>query len=211
MPKKKPSPLIDASLRKSSQKRAGGREKLLSAARELFWVNGFESTSPHDLYAFSGVGQGSFYHHFTGKLDLLHAVLEEISSCEIAILEEIVTAEPDPLKRLYKYLGLKRDGRRGCKIGRFVYESSIEKPEVHEPIRLYFAAVEEFIRSNVTAAQEQGVLSKALDAMVITHLLLSSVQGGYIFARANGTPGSIDESLAASKKLLDSLVLDNAV
>jgi TetR/AcrR family transcriptional regulator, transcriptional repressor for nem operon len=202
----KSSPLIDISLSKSSPKRVGGREKLLSAARELFWDNGFESTSPHDLYAFSGVGQGSFYHHFTGKLDLLHAVLEDISSGEIAVLEDIVATEPSSLKRLYKYLGLKRDGRRGCKIGRFVYESSIEKPEVHEPIRLYFAAVEQFIKSNVQAAQKEGALSTMLDATVITHLLLSSVQGGYIFARAHGAPSCLDDSLAAAKKLLDSLV-----
>lgn len=207
----KPSPLIDISLSTSSPKRVGGREKLLNAARELFWDNGFESTSPHDLYAFSGVGQGSFYHHFTGKLDLLHAVLEDISSGEIAVLEDIAATEPSSLKRLYKYLALKRDGRRGCKIGRFVYESSIEKPEVHEPIRRYFAAVEQFIKSNVQAAQEQGALSTALDATVITHLLLSSVQGGYIFARAHGAPNCLDDSLTASKKLLDSLAPATAV
>lgn len=207
----KPSPSVDKSLSKPSPKRVGGREKLLKAARELFWDNGFESTSPHDLYAFSGVGQGSFYHHFTGKLDLLHAVLEDISSGEIAVLENIAATEPSPLNRLYKYLLLKRDGRRGCKIGRFVYESSIEKPEVHEPIRRYFVAVEQFIKSNVQAAQERGALSQMLDATAITHLLLSSVQGGYIFARAHGTPNRLDDSLAASKRLLDSLAPTAAV
>ncbi|MXR37238.1 TetR/AcrR family transcriptional regulator [Craterilacuibacter sinensis] len=201
----KASTLVDISRNKAPLKRVGGREKLLSAARELFWVKGFESTSPHDLYAFSGVGQGSFYHHFTGKLDLLHAVLEDISSREIAVLEDIVSTESSSLKRLYKYLEIQRDALRGCKLGRFVYESSIEKPEVYEPIRLYFTVVEQFIKSNVQAAQEQGALSRMLDATAITHLLLSSVQGGYIFARANGTPCSLDDSLTASKKLLDSL------
>lgn len=204
------SPSVDTSCSKPSPKRVGGREKLLSAARELFWDNGFESTSPHDLYAFSGVGQGSFYHHFTGKLDLLHAVLEDIASSEITVLEDITSTDPSPLNRLYKYLLLKRDGRRGCKIGRFVYESSIEKPEVHEPIRRYFVTVEQFIKNNVLAAQEQGALSNMLDATVIAHLLLSSVQGGFIFARAHGTPSCLDDSLSASKQLLDSLALAGA-
>lgn len=188
-------------------KRVSGREKLIAAASELFWTNGYESTSPHDLYTFSGVGQGSFYHHFTGKLDLLNAVLEQIAATEINLLEHIDASVPSPLGRLYNYLSLKRDGRRGCKIGRYVHESSIEKPEVHNPIRRYFSFLEKFIHDNVATAQQQGELSTSLEADTISKLILSSVQGGYIFARAHGRAKALNASITASKQLLDSLAL----
>ena len=187
--------------------RISGREKLIAAASELFWTNGYESTSPHDLYTFSGVGQGSFYHHFTGKLDLLNAVLEEIASSEINLLEQIDASISSPLNRLYRYLSLKRDGLRGCKIGRYVHESSVEKPEVHNPIRRYFSYVEKFLSDNVSAAQQQSEISTSLDADTISKLLLTSVQGGYIFSRAHGRANALDASIAASKQLLDSLSL----
>lgn len=192
----------------SPLKRLDGRERLITAASELFWTNGYESTSPHDLYAFSGVGQGSFYHHFTGKLDLLNAVLEQIASTEISLLEKIQASAPSPLGKLYKYLSLKRDGLRGCKIGRYVHESSIEKPEVHNPIRRYFSFVEKFVYDNVAAAQQQGELSTSLDAEAISKLILSSVQGGYIFARAYGRANALSASITSSKKLLDTLALE---
>lgn len=197
-------------LKASPHKRLGGRERLIAAASELFWINGYESTSPHDLYAYSGVGQGSFYHHFDGKLDLLNAVLEQISSTEIELLEQIQASVPSPLGRLYKYLSLKRDGLRGCKIGRYVHESSIEKPEVHNPVRRYFSFVEKFINDNVATAQQQGELSTSLDAEAISKLILSSVQGGYIFARAYGRANALSASIASSKKLLDTLALEKS-
>ena len=187
--------------------RISGREKLIAAASELFWTNGYESTSPHDLYTFSGVGQGSFYHHFTGKLDLLNAVLEEIASSEINLLEQIDASISSPLNRLYRYLSLKRDGLRGCKIGRYVHESSVEKPEVHNPIRRYFSYVEKFLSDNVSAAQQQGEISTFFDADTISKLILSSVQGGYVIARAHGRANALDASIAASKQLLDNLAL----
>lgn len=205
MPKK--AALTNLPLKALPPKRTGGREKLIAAASELFWINGYESTSPHDLYAFSGVGQGSFYHHFTGKLDLLNAVLEQIATTEINLLEHIDTSVSSPLSRLYKYLSLKRDGLRGCKIGRYVHESSIEKPEVHNPIRRYFSSLEKFILDNVASAQQGGELSTSLDAATISKLILSSVQGGYIFARAHGTANPLNASIAASKQLLDNLAL----
>jgi len=187
--------------------RISGREKLISAASELFWTNGYESTSPHDLYNFSGVGQGSFYHHFTGKLGLLNEVLEQITTTEINLLEHIDASTSSSLGRLYSYLSLKRDGKRGCKIGRYVYESSIQKPEVYNPIRRYFSSVEQFIYDNVATAQQQGELSTSLDVDTISKLILSSVQGGYIFARAQGRTNALDESIVAAKKLLDNLAL----
>lgn len=197
----------NSQLRGASSRRGGsGRDRLIDAARELFWENGFESTSPHDLYAFSGVGQGSFYHHFTGKLDLLHAVLEDVASEKIGVLDQLTAAATSPLACLRSYLALDRDGCRGCRLGRFAYESSIAKPEVHGPIRRYLEAAERFISTHVNAAQEAGELSDHLDASTITSLMLTAVQGGYILARAHRNPQWLEESLSAASRLLESQV-----
>lgn len=190
---------------KTGNRVSGGRQRLLDAARELFWEKGFESTSPQDLYAFSGVGQGSFYHHFAGKLDLLHAVLETIAAEEMEVLLRIADAESSPAARLNQYLSQERDGRRGCKIGRFVYESSVGKPEVHGPVRRYFDALENFLLANVQAAQDAGELSGRLAAPVIANLLTTAVQGGYILARAHGDGQRLLQSLAAARSLLETL------
>ena len=57
------------------------REKILRATKDLLWERGFEAMSPRDVMSRSG-GQGSLYHHFTGKLDLACAALAEMAAEE---------------------------------------------------------------------------------------------------------------------------------
>lgn len=96
-------------------------------------------------------------------------------------------------------------------IGRYVHESSIEKPEVHNPVRRYFSFVEKPVYDNVATAQQQGELSTSSDAEAISKLILSSIQGGYIFARAYGRANALSASMTSSKKLLDALALEKNV
>jgi AcrR family transcriptional regulator len=49
---------------------------VLDAAMRAFWVAGFEATSTEQLCAATGLQRGSLYNAFTGKHDLLVAVLE---------------------------------------------------------------------------------------------------------------------------------------
>ncbi len=44
------------------------RTALIEATKALLWERGYEATSPRDMLHRSGAGQGSLYHHFSGKL-----------------------------------------------------------------------------------------------------------------------------------------------
>ena len=43
------------------------RDQLTEAMAELLWERGYAATSPRDVMERAGVGQGSMYHHFSGK------------------------------------------------------------------------------------------------------------------------------------------------
>jgi AcrR family transcriptional regulator len=45
-------------------------ERLISAARDLLWERGYVGTSPRAIQRHAEAGQGSMYHHFSGKHDL---------------------------------------------------------------------------------------------------------------------------------------------
>jgi AcrR family transcriptional regulator len=51
----------------SLEAKVSTREKVLSAATDLFVANGFEATSIADICRVSGVSNGSVFHHFGGK------------------------------------------------------------------------------------------------------------------------------------------------
>ncbi|MGO1715623.1 MAG: TetR/AcrR family transcriptional regulator, partial [Ancrocorticia populi] len=53
------------------------RERLVNAMALLLWEKGYAATSPRDVMAAAEVGQGSFYHHFSGKHELAVAALSQ--------------------------------------------------------------------------------------------------------------------------------------
>ena len=64
----------------------GSREKLVSAACELFAERGFTATSPTMVLDRSGVGHGSLYHYFDGKEALALAAIEQMRADVMADL-----------------------------------------------------------------------------------------------------------------------------
>jgi AcrR family transcriptional regulator len=55
------------------------RQALLTAARELFAVNGFQATRTEEVVQRAGLTRGALYHHFRDKEDLFRAVYEEVA------------------------------------------------------------------------------------------------------------------------------------
>jgi AcrR family transcriptional regulator len=74
------------------------RERLLQAAKELFYAEGIRAVGIERLVAVSGVGRASFYRHFASKDDLVIATVRTYSHTWLAWLAETVAARGnDPL------------------------------------------------------------------------------------------------------------------
>jgi len=163
--------------------RGAGRDLLLEAATYLFLEDGFEATSPQAIYSKSGVGQGSFYHHFSGKDALANEVLSNLAKLETKKLDTITKKYDSPLDRLNEYLMITRMGTKGCKFGRFVYESSVRKKELSKPIRKYFDDLIEFLVMNIDQAQTQSLIKCSEKPKSMAQTIISYIQGGYILSR----------------------------
>ena len=163
--------------------RGAGRELLLEAATILFLENGFEATSPQAIYTKSGVGQGSFYHHFAGKDDLANQVLSNLAILESRKLDIIMQTYDSPIERLNEYLKFGRKGTKGCKFGRFVYESSVNKGELSTPIRKYFDDLLVFLISNIEQAHAQSLIKNNMTPKLMAQAIISYIQGGYALSR----------------------------
>ncbi|MCX4746686.1 TetR/AcrR family transcriptional regulator [Kitasatospora sp. NBC_01287] len=68
------------------------RERLLRGAEELFYAEGIQAVGVERLLAVTGVGRASFYRHFAGKDELVHAVLKRRDAHWYAWLEQAVAA-----------------------------------------------------------------------------------------------------------------------
>jgi TetR/AcrR family transcriptional repressor of nem operon len=79
----------------------------------------------------------------------------EVAAEEIARLEEVFSADTPPLEAVRRYLLLKRDAFRGCRLGRLVHEASIEHEELRRPAAAYFDAVRNHIARSLAQAHQK--------------------------------------------------------
>jgi AcrR family transcriptional regulator len=69
------------------------REQLLKAAREIFTLNGFESTRIEEIAARAKKTRGAFYDNFRDKEDVFFAIFEEdIARTQEKVIEELSVA-----------------------------------------------------------------------------------------------------------------------
>ena len=66
--------------------------KIVNAAWELFYRNGFDNTTIEDIVDESGTSRGSFYHYFNGKEELLSS-LSSLFDSRYEELQEKLTDE----------------------------------------------------------------------------------------------------------------------
>jgi AcrR family transcriptional regulator len=69
---------------------AGVRQRILSAAVDLFADHGYDATSVSQVISRAGVAKGGFYHHFASKDDLLFAVYGDLITRQLDGMNRIL-------------------------------------------------------------------------------------------------------------------------
>ena len=77
----------DIKLSKQQQKSKETKERIFQAAKEILQKNGYENLSIKNICEVAGVSNGSFYHHFKSKDDLLSYHVEEQPSIDPELLD----------------------------------------------------------------------------------------------------------------------------
>lgn len=104
------------------QKGEALRQRIVAAAGQLFYQQGYENTSFTDIADAVGISRGNFYYHFKGKDEILNAVIEERASGIERMLQEWDETYPDPRQRILRYIDMLTDNQEsikthGCPIG----------------------------------------------------------------------------------------------
>ena len=182
------------------------KDDLIDAAKQLFYKHGYDGTSPRLIQEASHAGQGSFYHHFAGKIDLAQAALQSILREETARFDDTFAAK-SPLALIMSYLEAPREALRGCRLGRFAYETSFEHAQINEPVVEYFRFVQGRLTQAVAEAQRQHLLEPGVDPERTAVTLLAVVQGAFILARAHGRQDIFDDALAGARGLIEGITI----
>lgn len=164
------------------------RDRIIDAARELFWTQGYEATGLKDVLEQAGAHSGSLYYFFKSKQDLLLAVLDwYLANLEPEVLRPAFARTDDPVERVFAVLGgyrvmLEMTGyTKGCPIGNLAIEAD-ELPAAREKVAQNFTNWAAAIEACLDTAGER--LPANLDRRRLAQFILTVMEGAVMQARA---------------------------
>jgi AcrR family transcriptional regulator len=183
--------------------RMSSAERLIESTRELLWERGYTGTSPREIQRRAGAGQGSMYHHFTGKSDLALAAVNRTAEELRAKAEALFTAPGTAVERITAYLRRERDVLKGCPIGRLTQDPEVMADRnLRAPVEQTLSWLRDRLAEVLAEGRDRGELAPDLDLRATAATVVAVLQGGYVLARAADSTAPFDDAITGVLSLL---------
>lgn len=196
---------------KSKSKCAGrprcfDEKQVLDRALELFWRDGYASTSMQALLEHMGISRQSLYNTFGDKRRLFLAALDRYIDMRadqmLALLEAPSASYPD-IVRFFEKLGQTppSDKPRGCLIGKSCMELGDEDAEVAERVHQFFTRTVNAFRNALDNAVSKGEI-EPLNAPATARHLTATLNGLGLLSRGGVPHDQLGEVVEVSLSVL---------
>ncbi len=171
-------------------------DRLVTSAQELLWERGYVGMSPRAIQQRASAGQGSMYHHFSGKSELALAAIRRSADDLRTQGEQQFSAPGTALERITAYLLRQRDVLRGCRIGRLTQDPEVvANAALRAPVDETFAWLQSRLAEVLAEGQRNGEIDPQLEASEIGSMIAAVLQGGYVLARAEQSTEPFDRAI----------------
>jgi TetR/AcrR family transcriptional regulator, transcriptional repressor for nem operon len=178
-------------------------ERLIRSTQELLWERGYVGTSPKAIQRAADAGQGSMYHHFSGKAELARAAIERSGSELRAAAEEQFTGSGPATDRIAGYLRRDREVLKGCRMGRLTADPDVmADPVLRAPVAEVFGWIRTRLAEIIAEGKESGEYPAGLDPDRTAATIAAVLQGGYVLAAAAGSDEPFDLAVEGLVDLL---------
>jgi len=189
------------------------RRKILEAAFDEFYRNGFQGSSLNRIVEEAGTTKGALFHHFEGKSDLGYAVVREL------IHPRLKTRWSDPLaqttdpitevKRLFRLCSKddNADGQlvNGCPLNNLAQEMApIDRgfrKRIQGTLNLWIGGLEVHLKRG----QQTGVVRRDVDTGQAAHFIVMVIEGMYGLIKGLDDPEAFNTLLTPVKDYLRSI------
>ncbi len=187
-------------------KRRDGRALLLDGARQLLAEKGYAGMELRDVAERGHAPRGSIYHHFPGGKTQL---AREAAELEGAMIRKLIerSLEERGLRETLTMFGeifRRRVADHPERLGCPVAAAALARPEDAELAAVATAAFQSWERPIAAALRDEGV--GRTDAEAFAGLVVSTVEGALLRARAAGDHAPLDSAVAGLGQALDGLL-----
>jgi len=166
------------------------RERIIPAAAELFYRQGYQGTSLDQVAQAAGVNRGSLYYFFKSKKNLALAVIGHYERLlhhhylEPALGGGGGRAGLAALAERYARMPSASSPCCGCPIGNLSLELSGLDEELRERLKEVWEGIFARIAEAIRRAQKEGALDPGAEAAGLARAFFASIQGAHIIARS---------------------------
>lgn len=179
------------------------RERLIEAAKDLFYRQGVNATTLADVAKASGVPLGNVYYYFKTRDELAAAAIEGRDEEFRALLDECCKGRCDARVRLRRFLNVwdehaEETAERGCPVGSLCQELGRSDGKLA-------ARAERILARHVDWCEEQLRALGRDDARELAVQMMSQLQGVALVGHALRDPRVIREQIARLRAWVEEL------
>ena len=180
---------------------------VLDAATDRFWQHGYAATSVRDLGQAMGLVPASLYNAFGSKHALFARCLDRYLDGNMRERVARLEATKPPRAAIETFLNeiVSRSlaDPRGCLLVNSALEVAPHDAQVGAVIAARLAELEAFFRRCVAAGQRDGSIASRYPAEDLARLMLTTVMGLRVLARALPEPALLQGAARQALALLD--------
>jgi TetR/AcrR family transcriptional regulator, transcriptional repressor for nem operon len=172
--------------------------EVVQAARDQFWLHGFNGTSLDDLTAVTGLGRGSLYAAFNDKRDLFLRALDDYATTVMGrLLADLRDPDKggrdrivDHIRFITKLLTADTKGR-GCLMAKSAAEMGATDKEVARRVRKWLDRYQRDLAEAIRGAQRDGDIDPDVDPNELALLILALLRGAEALRKGGMPPRAI--------------------
>lgn len=184
------------------------RQALIKAML-VFWENGYEGTSIHDLETAMDLNRTSIYNAFGNK----RAIFERVMACYKESVMSALLASMDSAPNIRE--GVKRllngaldihfdtDNPGGCLVVLSVLESHQHDTRTQNSMAQMIHDLKDMLQARLTKAKRSGELSSELDTGSTANTIATTMVGMMVMGKANFTRAALKKTVNQVVSLLD--------
>jgi AcrR family transcriptional regulator len=173
-------------------------EAVVQAARDQFWLHGFNGTSLDDLTAATGLGRGSLYGAFSDKRQLFLRALDDYATAVTApLLADLRHPQKtagdrvaDHIRSMTKILVSDNKGR-GCLMAKSAAEFGATDVEVSRRVRNWLNGYRRDLAEAIRMGQREGDIDPHADPDELALLILALLRGAEALRKGGMPPRAI--------------------
>jgi TetR/AcrR family transcriptional repressor of nem operon len=166
-------------------------ERILDVAQSLVVAGGYNGFSYADISEAIGIRKASIHHHFPTKAALVSVLVGRYVRQAQEGLKSLRDHVPDPIEQLNAYLAYWQkcvldSSEPFCVCAMLASEMQMLPDEVALQVRVHFQSLAEWLASVLKSGKEQGAFRLDVSPGEEAQILMASVHGALLSARALG-------------------------